>query len=272
MVCRPARRAARHRRSPAMSSKFPSPSSLTSTGWRMPTSRMLAASEARLSSSKCSRGCRRLGSMLATGSSWSCEPCWRMTSVGMRAPRPLPNPLRRATAPLLCKLAVRQGAPRGGIEHDDGLAEGRGLGEPHAPGHHVPAHLGPEVGAHLVGHLLGELGACVVHGQDDGAQLQTGVEVALDQVDVPKQLSQALERVVLALDGHHHLAGGSQTADGYEAQRGRAVDENEVEVVPQTLDGATELQDRKSTRLNSSHVKISYAVFCLKKKMTIDFS
>src|SRR5436309_10778051 len=25
-------------------------------------------------------------------------------------------------------------------------------------------------------------------------------------------------------------------------------------------------QDRKSTRLNSSHVKISYAVFCLKKK------
>src|SRR5437868_12574293 len=26
-------------------------------------------------------------------------------------------------------------------------------------------------------------------------------------------------------------------------------------------------QDRKSTRLNSSHVSISYAVFCLKKKM-----
>src|SRR5690606_39556854 len=28
--------------------------------------------------------------------------------------------------------------------------------------------------------------------------------------------------------------------------------------------------DRKSTRLNSSHVKISYAVFCLKKKMQKD--
>src|SRR5690606_40865102 len=27
-----------------------------------------------------------------------------------------------------------------------------------------------------------------------------------------------------------------------------------------------EMRDRKSTRLNSSHVKISYAVFCLKKK------
>src|SRR5207302_10363410 len=27
-----------------------------------------------------------------------------------------------------------------------------------------------------------------------------------------------------------------------------------------------QVSDRKSTRLNSSHVKISYAVFCLKKK------
>src|SRR5690606_41076719 len=31
-------------------------------------------------------------------------------------------------------------------------------------------------------------------------------------------------------------------------------------------DDVLELVDRKSTRLNSSHVKISYAVFCLKKK------
>src|SRR5690606_39379716 len=34
--------------------------------------------------------------------------------------------------------------------------------------------------------------------------------------------------------------------------------------VPEVADRAGE--DRKSTRLNSSHVKISYAVFCLKKK------
>src|SRR2546427_4624678 len=35
-------------------------------------------------------------------------------------------------------------------------------------------------------------------------------------------------------------------------------------------DGADELQDRKSTRLNSSHSQISYAVFCLKKKKETD--
>src|SRR5690625_8051110 len=29
-------------------------------------------------------------------------------------------------------------------------------------------------------------------------------------------------------------------------------------------------RDRKSTRLNSSHVAISYAVFCLKKKKTLN--
>src|SRR3712207_8968370 len=33
------------------------------------------------------------------------------------------------------------------------------------------------------------------------------------------------------------------------------------------LDRGVALQDRKSTRLNSSHANISYAVFCLKKNI-----
>src|SRR5690606_39561679 len=35
---------------------------------------------------------------------------------------------------------------------------------------------------------------------------------------------------------------------------------------PYTVRNSGDRADRKSTRLNSSHVKISYAVFCLKKK------
>src|SRR5690606_40025790 len=35
---------------------------------------------------------------------------------------------------------------------------------------------------------------------------------------------------------------------------------------PKELVADKAYEDRKSTRLNSSHVKISYAVFCLKKK------
>src|SRR5437868_9809461 len=36
------------------------------------------------------------------------------------------------------------------------------------------------------------------------------------------------------------------------------------------FDGYAWYLDRKSTRLNSSHVSISYAVFCLKKKITAE--
>src|SRR5207253_5484232 len=43
-----------------------------------------------------------------------------------------------------------------------------------------------------------------------------------------------------------------------------------VPAVPRTALAFFVCQDRKSTRLNSSHVAISYAVFCLKKKNTIN--
>src|SRR5258705_7104040 len=39
-----------------------------------------------------------------------------------------------------------------------------------------------------------------------------------------------------------------------------------VHVQLRLLAGRTDTADRKSTRLNSSHLGISYAVFCLKKK------
>src|SRR5690348_17864979 len=44
---------------------------------------------------------------------------------------------------------------------------------------------------------------------------------------------------------------------------GRQVREHQIDD-----DGGERTQDRKSTRLNSSHPSISYAVFCLKKKKT----
>src|SRR5438132_7273919 len=42
-----------------------------------------------------------------------------------------------------------------------------------------------------------------------------------------------------------------------------------IRLVRQELDAGA---DRKSTRLNSSHTVISYAVFCLKKKITTSYS
>src|SRR5205807_3596063 len=54
------------------------------------------------------------------------------------------------------------------------------------------------------------------------------------------------------VDGEHALDPGRDRRGGDEAQR-------------------AEGEDRKSTRLNSSHLVISYAVFCLKKKLAEAF-
>src|SRR5688572_32758349 len=46
----------------------------------------------------------------------------------------------------------------------------------------------------------------------------------------------------------------------------RTVDHDRRQLVERVHGGGAYPQDRKSTRLNSSHSQISYAVFCLKKK------
>src|SRR5690348_17744039 len=64
-----------------------------------------------------------------------------------------------------------------------------------------------------------------------------------------------------------HLFVGAPQGEVQEAER----IENGLRRVPERLQqhlerGLRRLRDRKSTRLNSSHPSISYAVFCLKKK------
>src|SRR5204863_2836545 len=73
---------------------------------------------------------------------------------------------------------------------------------------------------------------------DDGARVETVKPVELNR----------WQHVMMTYDG-------SRTAEGIEIY---------VDGRPQEL--TVYLEDRKSTRLNSSHVEISYAVFCLKKK------
>src|SRR3712207_8876560 len=61
------------------------------------------------------------------------------------------------------------------------------------------------------------------------------------------------------------LASGEQLVVGGQRGRGPAV------AGPLADGGHPAGLDRKSTRLNSSHANISYAVFCLKKKKQIIF-
>src|SRR5688572_32414596 len=77
------------------------------------------------------------------------------------------------------------------------------------------------------------------------------------------RLERALER-----DEVERLGGGDGGALGAE---GTALDEEAQDVLASLEEHAPAAvgiveRDRKSTRLNSSHSQISYAVFCLKKK------
>src|SRR3712207_8498118 len=78
--------------------------------------------------------------------------------------------------------------------------------------------------------------------------------------------SEAVE-VVVSHAGGHHLDGAAGEA---ELQRPKGVLPGPVkEFIRARRYDVGLVKDRKSTRLNSSHANISYAVFCLKKKKTI---
>src|SRR5690606_42149275 len=61
-----------------------------------------------------------------------------------------------------------------------------------------------------------------------------------------------------------HVRGDPERAESWDVIRMDHLDVRDVVPVVAAPVGGD--RDRKSTRLNSSHVKISYAVFCLKKK------
>src|SRR3712207_6934019 len=77
-----------------------------------------------------------------------------------------------------------------------------------------------------------------------------------------------------ALGQSHEVAVDGRRDRCGRIRRGPQGDEERGEVlhggvgVPQARGTLAEVRDRKSTRLNSSHANISYAVFCLKKKIS----
>src|SRR5690606_39318729 len=90
----------------------------------------------------------------------------------------------------------------------------------------------------------------VLHFPVGGIVGQRGLEVAEVAVEVDIVLIDAAD-----MGKPIRVDGVDQEDRGILGERGERVRSEEPD-----------LKDRKSTRLNSSHVKISYAVFCLKKK------
>src|SRR3712207_7283832 len=82
-----------------------------------------------------------------------------------------------------------------------------------------------------------------------------------------------LFRSLGGVDERRHVEGGELAPERIELRvvdlQARAVALADVQAEPLAHlsdPDCPRLQDRKSTRLNSSHANISYAVFCLKKK------
>jgi hypothetical protein len=82
--------------------------------------------------------------------------------------------------------------------------------------------------AHLFDDLVREVGAGIVHREQDRRDCQLGVEVTLDELDVVEELRETLQGVVLALDRDEYFLCGDERVDRQKSERGRAVDEDVV--------------------------------------------
>src|SRR3989440_7038817 len=137
-----------------------------------------------------------------------------------------------------------------------------GLVEKEKPGPDVIGSVGgmkePPVDRFIAGYQAGAKRA------DPSIKLLNGY--SHDWVDLAKCKEAALSQIASGSTIEFQVAGGCGlgTLDAAKEKRvwGIGVDADQSFLGPHVLTSA----DRKSTRLNSSHDQISYAVFCLKKK------
>src|SRR5690625_6149232 len=81
-----------------------------------------------------------------------------------------------------------------------------------------------------------------------------------------ESIRQRLSELVERIEGAETVFYETTIDDPGQGQAEQALREGADLVMAAGGDGTVRMVDRKSTRLNSSHVAISYAVFCLKKK------
>src|SRR5439155_13436451 len=128
----------------------------------------------------------------------------------------------------------------------------------HDPGGRCARHRPVGGGDVRSDRLLGEHVLASVGGCGDLLWMEPGRRAEEERIDIraAEQVAPVLERLAARLRRELRGRAGERIRDGHEAEPPYA--------------GDKVLGDRKSTRLNSSHVAISYAVFCLKKKKNKD--
>src|SRR5690606_19294755 len=100
----------------------------------------------------------------------------------------------------------------------------------------------------------------VIHGQ-----MARGAQAFGTVLDALERVAPRPDGSGLALGMARAYTGGFRSGLGH-YDEAIALLTSGTELLREHVNGRVLGLDRKSTRLNSSHVKISYAVFCLKKK------
>src|SRR5690625_6214912 len=87
-------------------------------------------------------------------------------------------------------------------------------------------------------------------------------------LDIEGRLDNIAAGVDEGSEGQQHDLNLSQTQESVLRESRTGLEQVKDAIIEYIASQWDQTQDRKSTRLNSSHVAISYAVFCLKKKRT----
>src|SRR5258705_2073036 len=159
---------------------------------------------------------------------------------GIRASSPRPSAFRCTFEYLPRQFSITFSASAMWVVENDRLSERWRLAELHVARNQRAVDPVREELSSLIRDLLGEIEACVEHRQEYALDAQSGVQVVLTQANRADELGEPLEGKVLALEWDQHRVRGGQGVDGEQAERWRAVHENEIIIGAQLRDRGLE--------------------------------
>jgi hypothetical protein len=127
---------------------------------------------------------------------------------------------------LFCELDVAFGATRAGIVAQNGFTKAGGFGQSDAAGNGGAEYLLSEELPEVRGHLAGQVGPVVIHGEENAGDFQGVIKGFADSVDSIHELGNSLEGKELALNGDEHRVGGYEGVERKEVERRRAINED----------------------------------------------
>ena len=130
------------------------------------------------------------------------------------------------------EFAVGFGSSGFGVVEGYGFSVAGGFSEAYVAGNAGGEELVVEEGFEVFGDLLGEIGAVVVHGEEDAFERQAGVEGLGDAVEGRHQLGDALQREVFGLHGDEEAVRGHESVERKEIEGRGTIQEDERIVSP----------------------------------------